>query len=173
MHPKLRSAPLQRDAYIYLRQSTSHQVRAHPESGRRPYALADPARVLGFAHVTILDEDVGRSGAGHHQRPGFGPLLAAGGAVFALEASRVARHHRDWHQLSDVCALTATWLMADDGVSDPRQLHDGLVLGRKGAMAEAEPGLMRQRARHAFAAQSERGHVMWEGPVRPSCRGPR
>ena len=92
MTPKLSSDHLQREAYIYIRQSTGHQVRAHPESGRRQYALADHARTLGFAQVTIIDEDVGRSGAGHHERPGFGQLLAAVcegrvGAVLALEAN--------------------------------------------------------------------------------------
>ena len=170
MSPKIHAIHLQRDAYVYVRQSTGHQVRAHPESQRRQYALADQARGLGFAHVIVIDEDVGRSGTGRHERPGFGQLLAAVceghvGAVFALEASRLARNNRDWHHLIDLCALTETLLIDDDGIYDPRQLNDRLVLGMKGSMAEYELGLMRQRARQAFEAKIQRGHVMWEVPV--------
>ena len=170
MSPKINAIHLQRDAYVYVRQSTGHQVRAHPESQRRQDALADQARGLGFAHVIVIDEDVGRSGTGRHERPGFGQLLAAVceghvGAVFALEASRLARNNRDWHHLIDLCALTETLLIDDDGIYDPRQLNDRLVLGMKGSMAEYELGLMRQRARQAFEAKIQRGHVMWEVPV--------
>ena len=170
MSTKIHPSHLQRDAYVYVRQSTGHQVRAHPESQRRQYALADQARGLGFAHVIVIDEDVGRSGTGRHERPGFGQLLAAVcegrvGAVFALEASRLARNNRDWHHLIDLCALTETLLIDDDGIYDPRQLNDRLVLGMKGSMAEYELGLMRQRARQAFEAKIQRGHVMWEVPV--------
>ena len=150
MSTKINPIHLQRDAYVYVRQSTGHQVRAHPESQRRQYALADHARGLGFAHVIVIDEDVGRSGTGRHERPGFGQLLAAVcegrvGAVFASEASRLARNNRDWHHLIDLCALTETLLIDDDGIYDPRQLNDRLVLGMKGSMAEYELGLMRQR----------------------------
>ena len=170
MSTKIHAIHLQRDAYVYVRQSTGHQVRAHPESQRRQYALAEQARQLGFAHVIVIDEDVGRSGTGRHERPGFGQLLAAVcegrvGAVFALEASRLARNNRDWHHLIDLCALTETLLIDDDGIYDPRQLNDRLVLGMKGSMAEYELGLMRQRARQAFEAKIQRGHVMWEVPV--------
>jgi DNA invertase Pin-like site-specific DNA recombinase len=170
MSTKIHPSHLQRDAYVYIRQSTGHQVRSHPESQRRQYALADQARGLGFAHVIVIDEDVGRSGTGRHERPGFGQLLAAVcegrvGAVFALEASRLARNNRDWHHLIDLCALTETLLIDDDGIYDPRQLNDRLVLGMKGSMAEYELGLMRQRARQAFEAKIQRGHVMWEVPV--------
>jgi DNA invertase Pin-like site-specific DNA recombinase len=170
MSTKIHPSHLQRDAYVYIRQSTGHQVRSHPESQRRQYALADQARGLGFAHVIVSDEDVGRSGTGRHERPGFGQLLAAVcagrvGAVFALEASRLARNNRAWHHLIDLCALTETLLIADDGIYDPRQLNDRLVLGMQGSMAEYELGLMRQRARQAFEAKIQRGHVLWEVPV--------
>jgi DNA invertase Pin-like site-specific DNA recombinase len=170
MSTKIHPSHLQRDAYVYVRQSTGHQVRSHPESQRRQYALADQARALGFARVIVIDEDVGRSGTGRHERPGFGQLLAAVcegrvGAVFALEASRLARNNRDWHHLIDLCALTETLLIDDDGIYDPRQLNDRLVLGMKGSRAEYELGLMRQRARQAFEAKIQRGHVMWEVPV--------
>jgi DNA invertase Pin-like site-specific DNA recombinase len=170
MSTKIHPSHLQRDAYVYVRQSTGHQVRSHPESQRRQYALAEHARGLGFAQGIVIDEDIGRSGTGRHERPGFGQLLAAVcegrvGAVFALEASRLARNNRDWHHLIDLCALTETLLIDDDGIYDPRQLNDRLVLGMKGSMAEYELGLMRQRARQAFEAKIQRGHVMWEVPV--------
>lgn len=170
MSTKMNPIHLQREAYIYVRQSTGPQGRAHPESQRRHYALADQARLLGCAHVLVIDEDVGRSGPGRHERPGLGQLLAAVcagrvGAVFALEASRLARNNRDWHHLIAWCALTEPLLIEDDGIDDPRQLHERLVRGMKGAMAEYELGLMRQRARQAFEAKIQRGHVMWEVPV--------
>jgi hypothetical protein len=87
-----------------------------------------------------------------------------GGGV-ALEASRLARHNRAWHHLSDLCALTETVLMDDDGVYDPCHLNDRFVLGMQGSMAESELGMMRQRARAAFEQKIRRGHVMWEVPV--------
>ena len=170
MSEKIRPTHLHRTAYVYVRQSSHHQVRYHHESQRRQYALADRARALGFGQVVIIDEDLGRSGTGLQERPGFGQLLAAVcqgsvGVVVALEASRLARNNRDWHHLIDLCALTETLLMDDDGVYDPRQLNDRFVLGMKGSMAEYEVGLMRQRAREAFEQKIRRGHVMWEVPV--------
>jgi DNA invertase Pin-like site-specific DNA recombinase len=167
---KISPSHLQRAAYVYVRQSTGHQVRDHPESGRRQYALAERARDLGFTQVVGIDADLGRSGSGLQERPGFGQLPAAVcqgslGAVLALEASRLARNNRDWHHLIDLCALTDTLLIDDDGIYDPRQLNDRLVLGVKGSMAEYELGLMRQRARQAFEDRIRRGHVMWEVPV--------
>ena len=118
----------------------------------------------------MIDEDLGRSGAGTQERPGFGRLLASvcqglAGAVFALEASRLARNNRDWHHLVDLCALTETLLIDSDGVYDPRQLNDRLVLGLKGTMSEFELGLLRQRAREAFEQKVRRGFALWEVPV--------
>jgi DNA invertase Pin-like site-specific DNA recombinase len=141
MRTKMHPSHLHRAAYGYVRQSPGHQGRSHPESQRRPEARADQARELGCAHVMVSDEDVGRSGPGRHERPGFGPLLAAVcagrvGAVFALEASRLARNNRDWHHLIDWGALTETWRIDDDGSDAPRQLNDRFGLGMKGAMAE-------------------------------------
>jgi DNA invertase Pin-like site-specific DNA recombinase len=111
MSDKLRAEHLQRTAYVYVRQSTAGQVRDHHESQKRQYTLADRARRLGFARVVVIDEDLGRSGSGLVDRPGFGRLLAAicqgeAGAVLALEASRLARNNRDWHHLLDLCAMT-------------------------------------------------------------------
>jgi DNA invertase Pin-like site-specific DNA recombinase len=170
MSDKIDPKHLDRHAYVYIRQSTNHQVRHHREGQQRPYALAERARRLGFAHVVVLDEDLGRSGSGSQERPGFGRLLAAVcqgqvGAVLALEASRLARNQRDWQHLVDLCALTGTLLIDEDGVYDPRLVNDRLLLGLKGSLAECELGLLRQRAQAARRQKVEKGLVLWEVPV--------
>jgi len=109
MNDKINAKHLERAAYVYIRQSSLQQVRHNLESGRRQYALQDRARELGFAEVVVIDDDLDISGAGHHERPGFGRLLTAVcdgrvGAVLAMEASRLARNNRDWHHLIDLCA---------------------------------------------------------------------
>jgi DNA invertase Pin-like site-specific DNA recombinase len=170
MSEKIEAHHLERAAYVYVRQSTPHQVRSHLESKERQYALAGRAEQLGFGKVVVIDEDLGRSGTGTQERPGFGRLLASvcqglAGAVLALEASRLARNNRDWHHLVDLCALTETLLIDSDGIYDPRQLNDRLLLGLKGSMAEFELGLLRQRAREAFEQKVRRGFALWEVPV--------
>src|SRR5262249_6035201 len=105
------------------------------------------------------------------ERPGFGRLLTAVcqgavGAIFALEASRLARNNRDWHHLIDLCAMTNTLVIDEDGVYDPRVLNDRLLLGLKGSMAEFELGLMRQRAREALLQMIRRGLVLWQVTAR-------
>ncbi len=159
-----------RSAYVYVRQSSTHQVRNHLQGRQRQYDLADRARQLGFARIEVIDDDQGRTGSGLVERPGFAALLAAVcrgevGAVFALEASRLARNNRDWHHLIDLCALTDTLIIDGEGVYDPRQINDRLLLGLKGTMSEFELSLFRQRAREAFEMKVAAGHVMWEVPV--------
>jgi len=170
MSEKLKAHHLDRGAYVYVRQSTPYQVRNNLESKERQYALEGRAQQLGFSKVVVIDEDMGRSGSGIQERPGFGRLLASvcqglAGAVFALEASRLARNNRDWHHLVDLCALAETLLIDSDGIYDPRQLNDRLVLGLKGTMSEFELGLLRQRAREAFEQKVGRGFALWEVPV--------
>jgi DNA invertase Pin-like site-specific DNA recombinase len=170
MNEKIRPEHLQRAAYLYIRQSTAHQVRFHLEGQKRQYELSQRARELGFTQVVVIDEDLGRSGSGLQERPGFGRLLAAVcqgavGAVVALEASRLARNNRDWHHLVDLCGLTDTLLIDDDGIYDPKLLNDRLLLGLKGTMSEFELGLFRQRARQAFVQKVKRGCALWEVPV--------
>lgn len=170
MNEKIREDHLRRGAYIYVRQSSPHQVRHHREGQQRQYDLSHRARELGFAKVVVIDEDQGKSGSGLQARPGFGRLLAAVcegdvGAVLALEASRLARNNRDWYHLIDLCALTEALIIDADGVYEPRELNDRLLLGLKGSMAEFELGLLRQRARQAFEQKVRRGHALWEMPV--------
>ena len=175
MSEKIKQHHLERGAYVYVRQSTPYQVRNHLEGKELQYSLAERAKQLGFGKVIVIDEDLGRSGGGLQERPGFGRLLAAvcqgsAGAVFALEASRLARNNRDWHHLVDLCALTETLRIDTDGIYDPRLLNDRLLLGLKGSMAEFELGLLRQRAREAFEQKVKRGFALWEVSVRRSPR---
>jgi len=170
MSEKIQPEHRQRAAYVYVRQSTAHQMRHHREGQQRQYDLAQRGRELGFAQVVVIDEDLGRSGSGLQERPGFGRLLTVvcqgqAGAVLALEASRLARNNRDWHQLIDWCALSDTLIIDEDGVDDPKVLNDRLLLGLKGTMSEFELSLLRQRARQAYVQKVKRGYALWELPV--------
>lgn len=170
MNDKITGQHLERGARIYIRQSTGHQVRYHHQGRQRQYDLAERAGELGFKRVDVIDEDQGKTGSGLVERPGFATLLAAVcsgevGAVFALEASRLARNNRDWHHLIDLCALTDTLIIDGEGIYDPRQINDRLLLGLKGTMSEFELSLFRQRARAAFEMKVAAGHAMWEMPV--------
>jgi DNA invertase Pin-like site-specific DNA recombinase len=127
---------LGRGAFVYIRQSTADQLLHNLESRRRQYGLADRARQLGWTTVEIIDDDLGRSGGGIN-RPGFERLLAAicegrVGAVFAIEASRLARNGRDWHTLIEFCGLVGTIIVDEDGIYDPRHPNDRLLLGMNG-----------------------------------------
>jgi excisionase family DNA binding protein len=170
MNDRITKQHLERDAYIYVRQSSGHQVRHHHQGRQRQYDLAGRARELGFPRVVVIDDDQGKTGSGMVERPGFATLLLAVcsgqvGAVFALEASRLARNNRDWHHLIDLCALTETLIVDAEGVYDPRLVNDRLLLGLKGTMSEFELSLFRQRAREAFEIKVAAGHAMWEVPV--------
>jgi len=170
MNDKISAKHLERAAYVYIRQSTLQQVRHNLESSRRQYALQDRARELGFQEVVVIDEDLGVSGAGHHERPGFGRLLAAVcdgrvGVVLAMEASRLARNNRDWHHLIDLCTLTQTLVVDAEGIYDPGLLNDRLLLGLKGTMSEFELGILRQRAQEAYRQKVLRGEVLTIVPV--------
>jgi len=154
---------LARGAFIYVRQSTHDQVLNNHESRRRQYGLVDRARALGWAAVEVIDDDLGRSGSGV-ARPGFEKLLAAicegrVGAVVSIEASRLARNGRDWHTLLEFCGLVDTLLVDEDGVYDPRQSNDRLLLGMKGTMSEMELSLFRQRSLEALKQKARRGEL--------------
>jgi DNA invertase Pin-like site-specific DNA recombinase len=170
MSDKINERHLSRSAFVYIRQSTLQQVRNNTESGRRQYALEGRARELGFQSVVVIDDDLGISGTGSRERPGFARLLTAVcngdvGAVFALEASRLARNNRDWHHLIDLCVLTETIVVDAEGVYDPRLLNDRMLLGLKGTMSEFEIGILRQRAQEAYRGKVQRGEVMTLVPI--------
>ncbi len=169
MNPKITPEHLTRGAIVYVRQSTAGQVLEHTESQRRQYALAESARAVGFSPVATIDDDLGRSGSGLVERPGFQRLVAAvcsgsTGAVFCIEASRLARNGRDWHHLIDLCALTATLVIDPDGTYDPRLVNDRLLLGLKGTMSEYELSLLRQRGLAARDSKAKRGELRFALP---------
>jgi excisionase family DNA binding protein len=152
-----------RSAYVYVRQSTPDQLTNNPESRRRQYTLAARARALGWQDVIVIDEDLGRSGGGI-SRPGFERLLAAictgaAGAVFAVEASRLARNGRDWHTLLEFCALVDCLILDEDGVYDPKLINDRLLLGMKGTFSELELSILRQRSQEALRQKAARGDL--------------
>jgi len=160
---KIGSDHLARQAIVYIRQSTADQVTNNLESKRRQYALVDHVRQLGWADVEVIDDDLGRSGSGV-ARPGFEKLLAgicAGrvGAVVSIEASRLARNGRDWHTLLEFCGLVSTLIIDEDGIYDPRQPNDRLLLGMKGTMSEMELSVLRQRSHEALRQKARRGEL--------------
>jgi DNA invertase Pin-like site-specific DNA recombinase len=167
---KIHPEHLRRPAFVYVRQSTFDQVRHHHESRRRQYDLQGHARTLGWHEVMVIDEDLGKSGATAVGRTGFQRLVAEvslghAGAVFGLEVSRLARNNRDWYQLLDLCGLMNTLIVDAEGVYDPRQLNDRLLLGLKGTISEAELGWIRQRAHEGLLAKARRGALILGLPV--------
>src|SRR5437870_5405869 len=170
MNPKISADHLKRRAIVYIRQSSPIQVTHNLESQRRQYNLADQARQLGFQQVEIIDEDLGRSGSGQVERPGFERLVVevcSGqvGAVFCIEASRLARNGRDWHHLIELCGLVRAIVIDPDGVYDPGILNDRLLLGLKGTMSEFELNLLRQRSLEAIRQKARRGELQFCLPV--------
>src|SRR6201997_2950141 len=161
---KITPEHLSRDAYVYVRQSTGDQLLNNPESRRRQYALEARARSLGWENVIVIDDDLGRSGSGQ-LRPGFERLLAAicAGAVLAIEASRLARNGRDWHPLLEFCAFVNSLIIDEDGIYDPRQVNDRLLLGLKGTFSELELSVFRQRSREALRLKAARRRTALRG----------
>jgi DNA invertase Pin-like site-specific DNA recombinase len=134
MNPKLTPDRLRRRAVVYVRQSSPGQVLHRQESQRRQYGLLDHARELGFQDVVAIDDDLGRTASGLVERPGFQRLVGAVctgevGAVFCIEASRLARNGRDWHHLIELCGMVGAVLVDFDGVYDPNLVNDRLLLG--------------------------------------------
>src|SRR5208282_2452073 len=139
----LSATVLDRRALVYVRQSTSTQVQENRESQRRQYALAELARSYGFRDVSVIDADLGCSASGTVDRPGFRTLVGqvcqgVVGAVFCLEASRLARNGRDWHHLIELCGLVGALVVDADGIYNPAKPNDRLLLGLKGTMSEFE-----------------------------------
>ena len=170
MSPKLTSDRLRRRAIVYVRQSSIGQVMHNHESHLRQYGLVDRARELGFRDVVVIDDDLGRSGSGLVERPGFQRLVAevcSGevGAVFCIEASRLARNGRDWHHLIELCGMVSSVVVDPDGVYDPGIINDRLLLGLKGTMSEFELNLLRQRSLEAIRQKAGRGELRFLLPV--------
>ncbi len=171
-HRKITPRHLSRAAFLYVRQSTLRQVMENTESTRRRYALRERAIAYGWSseQVVVIDSDLGQSGASAVDREGFQRLvtevgLGRAGIVLGLEVSRLARNSTDWHRLLELCAMTDTLILDEDGVYDPSQFNDRLLLGLKGTMSEAELHVLRARLRGGILSKARRGELQWRLPV--------
>jgi DNA invertase Pin-like site-specific DNA recombinase len=169
---KVTADHLRRDAYLCVRQSTLYQLANNTESTRRPYDLRGRAIALGWPaeHVVTIDVDQGQSGASAADREGFQHLVAEvslgkAGIVLGLECSRLARNNADWHRLGQICAFNNTLIMDEDGLYDPCNFNDRLLLGLKGTMSEAELYLIRARLRGGILAKAKRGELALHLPA--------
>ena len=161
---KVTGAHLARTAYLYVRQSTLRQVLTNTESTARQYALRQKAIALGWPaeQIITIDTDQGQSDASATDREGLQHLVAEvgmgrAGIVLGLEVSRLARNNADWHRLLEICAMSATLICDEDGLYDPTDFNDRLLLGLKGTMSEAELHFIRVR-RHGRQFHRRRHH---------------
>ena len=171
-HSKVRATHLARDAYLYVRQSTVRQVFENTESTKRQYGLRQRAIALGWPieRVHVIDTDLGQSGASAADREGFKRLitevsLGRAGIVLGLEVSRLARNCMDWHRLLELCALSDALILDEDGLYNPNDFNDRLLLGLKGTMSEAELHFLRARLRGGILNKARRGELALSLPV--------
>jgi DNA invertase Pin-like site-specific DNA recombinase len=164
---KVTASQLKRSAFLYIRQSTPRQVLEHSESTARQYALRKRAVALGWQNeqVVVIDSDLGQSGASSADREGFQKLvvevsMGRAGIVLGLEVSRLARNSTDWHRLLEICAITDTLILDEDGIYHPADFNDRLLLGLKGTMSEAELHLIRARMRGGVLSKARRGELI-------------
>jgi DNA invertase Pin-like site-specific DNA recombinase len=169
---KIRPEHLEGRAFIYVRQSSLMQVRHNTTSTARQYDLVQRALDLGWEreNVIVIDQDQGHSGATAVGRDGFQSLIAEvglghAGAVLSLEASRLARSNSDWYRLLEICALTDTLVVDEEGVYDPSQYNDRLLLGFKGTMSEAELHWLRQRLLGGKLEKASQGKLRFRLPA--------
>jgi DNA invertase Pin-like site-specific DNA recombinase len=169
---KVTSEHLQRAAYLYIRQSTLRQVLENTESTQRQYALRRRAVALGWPEdrIVVIDNDQGQSGGSASEREGFQRLVAdvglgKAGLVMGLEVSRLARNCADWHRLLEICALTHTLILDEDGLYDPAHYNDRLLLGLKGTMSEAELHILKARLVGGVLSKAQRAELKMPLPV--------
>jgi len=169
---KVAARHLARAACLYVRQSSLRQVFQNQESGKRQYALRERAAALGWPleQVVTIDEDQGETGASAADRAGFARLVSEVGMghvgiVLGLEVSRLARNNADWHRLIEICGVTDTLILDEDGIYDPAQLNDRLLLGLKGTMSEAELHVLRARLHGGVLNKARRGELACRLPV--------
>lgn len=170
-HQKITDSHLRRNAYLYIRQSTLRQVFENTESTKRQYALRQRAVSLGWPieRVIVIDSDQGQSGASE-DREGFQKLvgevgMGLAGIVIGLEVSRLARNSVDWHRLLQICSLTDTLILDEDGLYDPCDFNDRLILGLKGTFSEAELHVIKSRMRGGIVNKARRGELKMPMPV--------
>jgi DNA invertase Pin-like site-specific DNA recombinase len=169
---KVTAEHLTRSAYLYVRQSTLRQVHTNPESAQRQYELRQRAIQLGWPieQIVVIDTDQGQSGASAADREGFQRLVAdvglgKAGIVLGLEVSRLARNNADWHRLLEISALAGTLICDEDGLYDPADFNDRLLLGLKGTMSEAELHFIRARLQGGILSKARRGELPMPLPV--------
>ena len=169
---KVTASHLKRKALLYVRQSSMQQVFENTESTERQYALRQRAVALGWRleDIVVIDCDQGQSGASASDRQGFQQLVAQvsmgqAGVVLGLEVSRLARNSADWHRLLEICALSGALILDEDGLYDPCQFNDRLLLGLKGTMSEAELHVLRARLRGGILNKARRGELKMPLPV--------
>jgi DNA invertase Pin-like site-specific DNA recombinase len=169
---KVTPAHLARTAFLYVRQSTLRQVMHNTESTQRQYALRQRAIALGWPveQIVTIDSDQGQSGASAADREGFQRLvgevgLGKAGIVLGLEVSRLARNNADWHRLLEICGLSGTLICDEDGLYDPADFNDRLLLGLKGTMSEAELHFIRARLQGGILSKARRGELQMPLPV--------
>ena len=169
---KVSAEHLARTAFLYVRQSTLRQVKDNTESAERQYALRQRAVQLGWPseQIIVIDTDQGQSGASSTGREGFQRLVAdvglgKAGIVLGLEVSRLARNNADWHRLLEICALSRKLICDEDGLYDPADFNDRLLLGLKGTMSEAELHFIRARLQGGILSKARRGELPMPLPV--------
>ncbi len=170
-HPKVTAEHHELAAVVYVRQSTGAQLREHQESTARQYAMKDRVVALGWSasSVIVIDDDLGISGSGNANREGFRRLLKLVtdqkvGLVAGLEMSRLARNSKDWSDLFEVCAIFDTLIADEDGVFDPHDPNDRLVLGLKGIISEMELHTMKVRLERGRLSKAQRGEQFHDVP---------
>ena len=169
---KITADHLKRSAYLYIRQSTLRQVFENTESTKRQYALRKRAIALGWPieSIIVIDSDLDQSGASSGNREGFKRLVSEvgmgnAGIVIGLEVSRLARNSSDWHRLLEICALSKTLILDEDGIYDPGHFNDRLLLGLKGTMSEAELHILRARLLGGIRTKAQRGELKCPIPI--------
>ena len=169
---KITQQHLEHDAYLYIRQSTPRQVVENTESTQRQYALRDRAVALGWPleRIHVLDCDLGKSGSQLAGRDGFQKLVSEvargkAGLVMGLEVSRLARNSADWHRLIELCSLAGALILDEDGIYDPANFNDRLLLGLKGTMSEAELHFLKARMRGGVINKARRGELEMRPPI--------
>ncbi len=169
---KVSAEHLKRNAYLYVRQSTPQQVWENSESTARQYALRQRAVALGWPaeQIVVIDSDQGQSGSSAVDRAGFQKLVAEvslgrAGLVLGLEVSRLARNSADWHRLLELCAYSDTLILDEDGIYNPAQFNDRLLLGLKGTMSEAELHILHARMQGGLLNKARRGDLAIPLPI--------
>src|SRR5215468_5080206 len=169
---KITNAHLERDVYLYIRQSTPRQVLENIESTQRQYALRERAVALGwpFERVHVIDCDLGKTGSQAAGRDGFQQLvsevaLGKAGMIMGLEVSRLARNCADWHRLMELCENAGTLILDADGLYDPALFNDKLLLGLKGELSQAELHFLKARMRGGMLNKARRGELEMRPPM--------